>query len=148
MGATLSSIISWVRCTEPHRIMMFGLDGAGKTTILYKIKLGEVVQTIPTIGCNVETVEHGNVSLRAWDLNTNQRLRLLWRHYFPDTSAFIFVVDSAASERFAEAKEELHRLVEESELKEDCPFSSWPISKIYQRLPRRTSSQRPLNSTA
>ena len=36
---------------------MVGLDAAGKTTILYKLKLGEVVTTIPTIGFNVETVE-------------------------------------------------------------------------------------------
>lgn len=39
-----------------------GLDAAGKTTILYKLKLGEVVTTIPTIGFNVETVEYKNIS--------------------------------------------------------------------------------------
>ncbi len=41
---------------------MVGLDAAGKTTILYKLKLGEVVTTIPTIGFNVETVEYKNIS--------------------------------------------------------------------------------------
>ncbi|XP_064077735.1 uncharacterized protein LOC135195412 isoform X2 [Macrobrachium nipponense] len=95
MGATLSSILSWMQCAQPHRIMMC---------------------------CNVETVEHGNISFRAWDLNTHERLRPLWRHYYPDTSAVIFVVDSVASERFTEAKEELQLLVEDSELKEACPF--------------------------
>merc|ERR1719272_2559156 len=44
------------------RILMVGLDAAGKTTILYKLKLGEVVTTIPTIGFNVETVEYKNIS--------------------------------------------------------------------------------------
>lgn len=46
-----------------------GLDAAGKTTILYKLKLGEVVTTIPTIGFNVETVEYKNISFTgAWGL--------------------------------------------------------------------------------
>ena len=43
---------------KDHRILMVGLDAAGKTTILYKLKLGEVVTTIPTIGFNVETVQY------------------------------------------------------------------------------------------
>ena len=43
------------------RILMLGLDSAGKTTILYKLKLGEVVQSVPTIGFNVETVEFNNI---------------------------------------------------------------------------------------
>uniref|UniRef100_A0A673H7Q5 Uncharacterized protein n=1 Tax=Sinocyclocheilus rhinocerous TaxID=307959 RepID=A0A673H7Q5_9TELE len=38
------------------RILMLGLDAAGKTTILYKLKLGQSVTTIPTVGFNVETV--------------------------------------------------------------------------------------------
>ena len=45
-----------------------GLDAAGKTTILYKLKLGEIVTTIPTIGFNVETVEYKNVSFTCWDV--------------------------------------------------------------------------------
>ena len=49
------------------RILMVGLDAAGKTTILYKLKLGEVVTTIPTIGFNVETVEYNNLSFTVWD---------------------------------------------------------------------------------
>ncbi len=36
--------------SEPKRLLMLGLDAAGKTTVLYKLKLGDVVQTIPTIG--------------------------------------------------------------------------------------------------
>jgi GTPase SAR1 family protein len=50
------------------RLIMLGLDGAGKTTILYKIKIGEVVNTIPTIGFNVENVEYKNINLNVWDL--------------------------------------------------------------------------------
>ena len=47
---------------------MVGLDAAGKTTILYKLKLGDVVTTIPTIGFNVETVEYKNIEFTVWDI--------------------------------------------------------------------------------
>ena len=47
---------------------MNGLDAAGKTTILYRLKLGEVVTTIPTMGFNVETVEYKEISFTVWDV--------------------------------------------------------------------------------
>lgn len=47
---------------------MLGLDGAGKTTILYKLKVGEVVQSVPTIGFNMETVEFKNIRFSVWDI--------------------------------------------------------------------------------
>lgn len=74
---------------------MVGLDAAGKTTILYKLKLGEIVTTIPTIGeClylrtrtrltwqgfNVETVEYKNISFTVWDVGGQDKIRPLWRH--------------------------------------------------------------------
>merc|ERR1712199_47710 len=86
------------------RILMVGLDAAGKTTILYKLKLGEVVTTIPTIGFNVETVEY--------------KIRPLWRHYYQNTQGIIFVVDSNDRERVGEAKDELNRMLSEDELRD------------------------------
>ncbi|CAI8019323.1 ADP-ribosylation factor [Geodia barretti] len=56
------------------RVIMCGLDAAGKTTILYKLKLGEVITTIPTIGFNVETVSYKNVSLTAWDVGGRDKI--------------------------------------------------------------------------
>ena len=47
---------------------MLGLDAAGKTTVLYRMKLGEVVTTIPTIGFNVETVNFKNINMVVWDV--------------------------------------------------------------------------------
>merc|ERR1711965_169888 len=76
------------------RILMVGLDAAGKTTILYKLKLGEVVTTIPTIGFNVETVEYKNISFTVWDVGGQDKIRPLWRHYYQNTQGIIFVVDS------------------------------------------------------
>uniref|UniRef100_A0A493U3V3 ADP ribosylation factor 5 n=1 Tax=Anas platyrhynchos platyrhynchos TaxID=8840 RepID=A0A493U3V3_ANAPP len=62
-----------------------GLDAAGKTTILYKLKLGEIVTTIPTIGFNVETVEYKNICFTVWDVGGQDKIRPLWRHYFQNT---------------------------------------------------------------
>ena len=64
------------------RLLMVGLDAAGKTTILYRLKLGTVVTTIPTIGFNVETVHYKNVEFTAWDICSGDRIRPLWCHYF------------------------------------------------------------------
>jgi len=100
------------------RILMVGLDAAGKTTILYKLKLGEVVTTIPTIGFNVETVEYKNISFTVWDVGGQDKIRPLWRHYFQNTQGLIFVVDSNDRERVAESSEELTKMLNEDELKD------------------------------
>jgi GTPase SAR1 family protein len=54
--------------SRDYRILMLGLDAAGKTTILYTMKLGTVVTTIPTIGFNVETIKYKNVNMVVWDI--------------------------------------------------------------------------------
>ncbi|KAG0037111.1 Arf GTPase arf1 [Podila clonocystis] len=101
---------------EPElRIMMLSLDAAGKSTILYQLKLGEVVTTIPTIGFNVETIRYKNLSFRIWDVGGGDKIRLLWRHYFEDVIALIYVVDVADRARVNSAKEELCRLLTEEE---------------------------------
>ncbi len=98
--------------------MQVGLDAAGKTTILYKLKLGEIVTTIPTIGFNVETVEYKNISFTVWDVGGQDKIRPLWRHYFQNTQGLIFVVDSNDRERIGEAREELNRMLAEDELRD------------------------------
>merc|ERR1711965_992634 len=85
------------------RILMVGLDAAGKTTILYKLKLGEVVTTIPTIGFNVEAVTYKNITFTVWDVGGQDKIRPLWRHYYEDAQGVIFVVDSNDPARFEEA---------------------------------------------
>ncbi|PSS03568.1 ARF family GTPase [Coniella lustricola] len=107
----------WIGKKE-MRILMVGLDAAGKTTILYKLKLGEIVTTIPTIGFNVETVEYKNISFTVWDVGGQDKIRPLWRHYFQNTQGIIFVVDSNDRDRVVEAREELQRMLNEDELRE------------------------------
>lgn len=112
----------WLRTlmgsSREMRILMVGLDAAGKTTILYKLKLGEVVTTIPTIGFNVETVEYRNISFTVWDVGGQDKIRTLWRHYYQNTEGLIFVVDSNDRERISDAKQELHKMLAEDELRD------------------------------
>jgi ADP-ribosylation factor-like protein 1 len=68
MGNLFSSLFSRLWGSKEVRILILGLDGAGKTTILYRLQLGEVVTTIPTIGFNVETVQYKNIKFQVWDL--------------------------------------------------------------------------------
>ncbi|KAI0980822.1 hypothetical protein GJ496_003141 [Pomphorhynchus laevis] len=113
----LMSVFNRLFGKKEVRILMVGLDAAGKTTILYKLKLGEVVTTIPTIGFNVETVEYKNISFTVWDVGGQDKIRPLWRHYFQNTQGLIFVVDSNDRERIGEAKEELMQMINEEELR-------------------------------
>ncbi|CAN9499225.1 unnamed protein product [Ophioblennius macclurei] len=117
MGLTISTLFERLFSKRQMRILMVGLDAAGKTTVLYKLKLGEIVTTIPTIGFNVETVEYKNISFTVWDVGGQDKIRPLWRHYFQNTDGLIFVVDSNDRERVTEAFEELSKMLQEDELK-------------------------------
>uniref|UniRef100_A0A665VMK2 ADP-ribosylation factor 5 n=1 Tax=Echeneis naucrates TaxID=173247 RepID=A0A665VMK2_ECHNA len=147
MGGIISQIFSRLTSKTPVRILMVGLDAAGKTTLLYRLKLAEVVTTIPTIGFNVETVEYNNISFTVWDVGGQTIIRPLWRHYYTNTQVkqeeqhnhkhtvsakigptmmficlrllqgLIFVVDSNDPERIKESADELHRMLEEDELR-------------------------------
>ena len=117
MGLLVSTIIDRFSPATPSRILMLGLDNAGKTTVLYKLKLGEVVTTIPTIGFNVETVEYKHISFTVWDVGGQTKIRPLWQHYFENTDAVIFVVDSSDKERLEEAREELESILQDDRVK-------------------------------
>eukprot|EP00795_Rhopilema_esculentum_P014758 gene14758-5865_t len=118
MGGAFARLFSSIFSKKEMRILMVGLDAAGKTTILYKLKLGEIVTTIPTIGFNVETVEYKNISFTVWDVGGQDKIRPLWRHYYQNTQGLIFVVDSNDRERVAEARDELNRMLSEDELRD------------------------------
>ncbi|XP_057493341.1 ADP-ribosylation factor 1-like isoform X2 [Actinidia eriantha] len=151
MGLTISRLVRLLFAKKEMRILMVGLDAAGKTTILYKLKLGEIVTTIPTIGFNVETVEYKNVSFTVWDVGGQDKIRPLWRHYFQNTQGLIFVVDSNDKERISEAKDELHRMLSEDELrdaillvfanKQDLP-NAMSVSEITDKIGLHSLRQR------
>uniref|UniRef100_A0A8C8RVR9 ADP-ribosylation factor 6 n=2 Tax=Testudines TaxID=8459 RepID=A0A8C8RVR9_9SAUR len=114
MGKMLSKIFG----NKEMRILMLGLDAAGKTTILYKLKLGQSVTTIPTVGFNVETVTYKNVKFNVWDVGGQDKIRPLWRHYYTGTQGLIFVVDCADRDRIDEGRQELHRIINDREMRD------------------------------
>merc|ERR1712176_378603 len=118
MGNFFSNLFRNLIGSKEMRILILGLDGAGKTTILYRLQVGEVVTTIPTIGFNVETLQYKNIKFQVWDLGGQTSIRPYWRCYYPNTDAIIFVVDSADRERLAVARQELQAMLDEEELKD------------------------------
>ncbi|XP_055907431.1 ADP-ribosylation factor 2-like [Eupeodes corollae] len=118
MGLSISYLLTRFFPKENMRILMIGLDAAGKTTILYKLKIGDVVTTIPTIGFNVETVEYKNFRFTVWDVGGQTTIRQLWYHYFQNSKAIIYVVDSSDRERIDKAESELSAVLESDELRD------------------------------
>ena len=99
MTSIISQFLSNLFPKREARILFLGLDAAGKTSILYKLKLGEIVTTIPTIGFNVETITHDGMALTIWDVGGCDKIRPLWRHYYQNTEAVVFIVDANDRDR-------------------------------------------------
>ncbi|KAJ2938583.1 hypothetical protein O0L34_g4081 [Tuta absoluta] len=98
------------------RILMLGLDNAGKTTILKRFN-GEPIDTIsPTLGFNIKTLEHRGFKLNIWDVGGQKSLRSYWKNYFESTDGVAWVVDSADPRRLADCARELHTLLREERL--------------------------------
>nr|KAF6324063.1 ADP ribosylation factor like GTPase 2 [Myotis myotis] len=98
------------------RLLMLGLDNAGKTTILKKFN-GEDIDTIsPTLGFNIKTLEHRGFKLNIWDVGGQKSLRSYWRNYFESTDGLIWVVDSADRQRMQDCQRELQSLLVEERL--------------------------------
>ena len=137
--------------SDPPRILVLGLDASGKTTFLYKhrsfgsatlfSRKPEVVTTIPTIGFNLEQVEHKSHNLTCWDVGGCDKIRPLWRHYMKDTAGVMFFIDSNDKDRVEDAKNELNTFFKEKELigvpllvvanKADLP-NAWGIDRIIE----------------
>jgi ADP-ribosylation factor 1/2 len=118
MGQFISALMDRLVSKEHKRIVFVGLDGAGKTTILYKLQLGEVVHSIPTVGFNVETVTYKNIEMTCWDIGGQKKIRPLWKFYYDNTDAVVFIVDSNDPDRIEEAKEELHGVMANDQLRD------------------------------
>ncbi|XP_057553366.1 ADP-ribosylation factor 1-like isoform X2 [Hippopotamus amphibius kiboko] len=118
MGNIFANLFKGLFGKKEMRLLTVGLDAAGKTAILYKLKRGEIVITIRTTGFTMETVEYKNVSFTVWDLGGQDTIRPLWRHGFQNTQGLISVVDSNDRGRVNEAREELMRMLAEDELRD------------------------------
>ena len=135
MGGSLAKLDS------PVHLVMLGLDSAGKSTVLYRLKFDQYVNTVPTVGFNCEKVKGTSgkakgVSFMIWDVGGQDKVRPLWRSYTRNTDGIVFVVDSVDGERMEEAKVELIRTARTPEVagvpilvlanKQDLPGSRDP----------------------
>mgnify|MGYP001171286248 FL=1 len=118
MGNYFSTLIDSLFGSKELKVIMCGLDNAGKTTILYKLKLGKVVTTSPTVGFNVETVSYKNVNFTVWDVGGQDSIRPLWKHYYRNCESLIFVIDSTDQERLDVAKETMNRILNDVDMKD------------------------------
>uniref|UniRef100_A0A8C4IZ97 ADP-ribosylation factor-like protein 14 n=1 Tax=Dromaius novaehollandiae TaxID=8790 RepID=A0A8C4IZ97_DRONO len=116
----MGNISSNISAFQSLHIVMLGLDSAGKTTVLYRLKFNEFVNTVPTIGFNTEKIRLSNgtakgISCHFWDVGGQEKLRPLWKSYSRCTDGIIYVVDSVDVDRLEEAKTELHKVTKFAE---------------------------------
>ena len=109
---------------DEFKVKMFGLDDAGKTKILYILKLGTKVMTIPTIGFNVERIENESQekNITIWDIGGNKMVRKLWKQYFCNTNGLIWVYDMSKKEKYEESQNELKSILNDPDIKSDIPL--------------------------
>ncbi|XP_061776058.1 ADP-ribosylation factor-like protein 14 [Nerophis ophidion] len=104
------------------RVLLLGLDNAGKSTVLYKLKHRSAFSTVPTVGFNVEMLDvkrqRKNIALTVWDVGGQAEMRRHWGGYHQDTAAVVFVVDSADRQRLDEARKELEKTLRSEHLRE------------------------------
>ncbi|VDL65387.1 unnamed protein product [Nippostrongylus brasiliensis] len=126
------------------RILLLGLDNAGKTSILKQLSAEEITNVTPTRGFNVKSVvTNGDIRLNVWDIGGQRSIRPFWSNYFENTDALIYVIDSSDRRRFDETSVELMELLDEEKLsrvpvlifanKQDL-VSSAPAAEISKRL--------------
>lgn len=113
MGNILTTFTNLFSTKTPYSICMVGLDAAGKTTILYQMKLKDTVPTIPTIGFNVEKFQVNNVEFSCWDIGGQDKIRPVWCKYIELSDGMVFVVDICDKERWGEAGAALRNILEE-----------------------------------
>uniref|UniRef100_A0A452S330 ADP-ribosylation factor-like protein 14 n=1 Tax=Ursus americanus TaxID=9643 RepID=A0A452S330_URSAM len=104
--------------TKQARILLLGLDSAGKSTLLYKLKLAKDITTIPTIGFNVEVIElEKSLSLTVWDVGGQEKMRTVWEYYCENTDGLLYVVDSTDKQRLEDSRRELKHILKNEHIK-------------------------------
>jgi len=99
------------------RLLMLGLDDAGKTSILKSLNGEDLSLISPTLGFNIKTLTFPpHYKLNIWDVGGQQTIRSYWRNYYEQTDGLIFVIDSAHQRRLTEVKQELQLLLKQEKL--------------------------------
>ncbi|XP_017686872.1 PREDICTED: ADP-ribosylation factor-like protein 14 [Lepidothrix coronata] len=109
--------------TKPHRekqanIVMLGLDSAGKSTLLYKLRYKDTFLTTPTIGFNVDMIETGrDFTLTFWDVGGQEKMRQVWSNFLEGTDGLLYVVDSSDKRRLEESRREFELILKNESIK-------------------------------
>eukprot|EP01025_Chloroclados_australasicus_P017688 TRINITY_DN1901_c1_g2_i2.p2 TRINITY_DN1901_c1_g2~~TRINITY_DN1901_c1_g2_i2.p2 ORF type:complete len:185 (-),score=12.10 TRINITY_DN1901_c1_g2_i2:117-671(-) len=113
----LLTIIKKVKRKEKEmRILMVGLDNAGKTTIVKRMNGEDISAISPTLGFNIKAMTYKGYRLNIWDIGGQKSLRSYWRNYFEQTDGVVWVVDSSDKARLEDCRDELHKLLKEEKL--------------------------------
>jgi ADP-ribosylation factor-like protein 2 len=113
----LLTILKKVKQKEQElRILILGLDNAGKTSVMKKFSGEDVHRTDPTVGFNIKTLEHNNYTLNLWDVGGQKSIRAYWRNYFEQTDGIIWVVDSVDHWRLEECRQQLFTILSQEKL--------------------------------
>lgn len=118
MGFLISKILNLFNNSDKKfKLIIVGIQNAGKTTILYRLSLGELIKTNPTIGANIEEISHQNIKFQAFDLGGQESMRSVWDAYYNNVNGIIYVIDSTDKDNIDESKIELEKLILREELK-------------------------------
>ncbi|KAH1009653.1 ADP-ribosylation factor-like protein 3 [Dendroctonus ponderosae] len=98
------------------RLLLLGLDNAGKTTILKILASEDITSITPTAGFNIKSVISDGFKLNVWDIGGQRKIRPYWKNYFENTDVLIYVVDSADKKRLEETGIELYELLSDDKL--------------------------------
>jgi ADP-ribosylation factor-like protein 1 len=117
MGISLSILGPSKPKADPTGVLLVGLDFAGKTTILHRVKGKMTVHTtIPTIGFVVENLNLDGIMATSFNVGGRSPMRPIARHYYKTIQAIAFVVDSNDEYRLDRAFDELSYLLKEQSL--------------------------------
>ncbi|KNH08748.1 Small GTPase superfamily ARF/SAR type [Perkinsela sp. CCAP 1560/4] len=98
------------------RIIILGLDNAGKSSILKHILGEDPMWTDPTYGFSIRSKVYENHLINFWDIGGQRSLRPFWRNYFEKTDGIIWVVDGSDAGRFGEHVQELNNILRDARL--------------------------------
>eukprot|EP00741_Cyanophora_paradoxa_P006273 tig00000989_g6082.t1 len=113
----LLTILKKVKMKEKEmRLLILGLDNAGKTTIVKRMNGENIEEIAPTLGFEIRTWEYRGFKLNVWDVGGQTTIRSYWRNYFEQTDGLVWVVDCADRLRLEDCRAELHKLLQQERL--------------------------------
>ncbi|XP_045382313.1 putative ADP-ribosylation factor-like protein 5C isoform X2 [Lemur catta] len=127
MGQLIAKLMG-IFGNQEHKVIIVGLDNAGKTTILYQLLTNEVVHTCPTMGSNVEEIVLQKTHFLVWDIGGQEALRSTWNTYYSNTEFIILVIDSTDRDRLLTTREELYKMLAHEDVKDS--MSTVEISRF------------------